>query len=338
MKVLLAEDDPAARLLFSRWLARWDYQVTAVGDGLSALEALRADPTLRLCMVDWMMPGLDGIDVCRAIRERAEPYVYTILLTGRGDKEDVVRGLAAGADDYIVKPCHGLELEVRLRAGRRVVELQEELIASREALRREAMHDALTGLLNRAALLEHLGRELVRVQRQGSSLCCIMIDVDSFKGVNDEYGHLVGDKVLGMIARRFEGALRNYDAVGRFGGEEFVMVLPDCDARYGEGVAERLRAEIEARPVETPQGSICVTASFGVASTEQHGEATSQALLRAADAALYRAKDGGRNRVCFAEPSDWAPAVSRTSRAQPEAAKAAPHEAQSDVAPPSAAG
>ncbi len=329
MKVLLAEDDPAARLLFSRWLTQWGYEVVAVGDGLAALDALQADPALRLCVIDWIMPGLDGIEVCRAIRARSAPYVYTILLTGKTDKQDVVRGLDAGADDYIVKPCHGLELEVRLRAGKRVVELQEELIASREALRREAMHDALTGLLNRAALLEHLGRELLRVERSKGSLCAIMIDVDCFKRINDEHGHLVGDKVLGMVARRFESVLRTYDAAGRFGGEEFVMVLPDCDARYGEGVAERLRHEIEARPVKTTDGDVFVSASFGVASTEQCREASPPMLLRAADAALYRAKAAGRNRVCRAELGDWIPPVasSRSFRPAPEA--------ESETAPPS---
>jgi diguanylate cyclase (GGDEF)-like protein len=314
VKVLLAEDDSASRILFSRWLAKWGYQVTAVGDGEAALEALRTDEGLRLCVMDWMMPGLDGIDVCRAIRARSEPYTYVILLTGKTNKEDVVRGLEAGADDYIVKPCHALELEVRLRAGRRVLELQEALIASREALRREAMHDALTGLLNRTALLDHMGRELGRVAEHGGALCAIMVDVDHFKSINDEHGHLVGDSVLRMLARRFEGVLRTYDAAGRFGGEEFLLALPDCDARYGQAVAERLRREIESRPVRTRQGDVQVTASFGVASAEPGSPVAAESLIRAADAAMYRAKFTGRNRVCVAEPGDWeSPVVSTRS-------------------------
>ncbi len=318
MKVLLAEDDPAARILFSRWLTKWGYQVTAVGDGLSALEALRDDQGLRLCVVDWMMPGLDGVDVCRAIRARSEPYAYVILLTGKTEKEDVVRGLDAGADDYIAKPCHALELEVRLRAGRRVLDLQEALIASREALRREAMHDALTGLLNRTALLEHLERELLRVARQSGSLCAIMIDVDHFKSINDEHGHLVGDSVLRMLARRFGGVLRTYDAAGRFGGEEFLLVLPDCDARYGQAVAERLRREIAGRPVRTQRGDIQVTASLGVAAAEPSRHASAEMLLRAADLAMYRAKFDGRNRTCLAEAGDWVPPVA-SERSRPAA-------------------
>ncbi len=288
--------------------------MTAVGDGYAALEALRTDPGLRLCLMDWMMPGLDGIDVCRAVRARSEPYTYVILLTGKTNKEDVVRGLEAGADDYIAKPCHALELEVRLRAGRRVLELQEALIASREELRREAMHDALTGLLNRTALLDHMERELGRVA-QGGSLCAIMVDVDRFKSINDEHGHLVGDSVLRMLARRFESVLRSYDAAGRFGGEEFLLALPDCDARYGQAVAERLRKEIESRPVRTRQGEVQVTASFGVASAERDSGVSAENLIRAADAAMYRAKFTGRNRVCQAEPGDWEPpAVSARSQ------------------------
>ncbi|MCD6043133.1 MAG: diguanylate cyclase, partial [Burkholderiales bacterium] len=314
VKVLLAEDDSASRILFSRWLAKWGYQVTAVGDGEAALEALRADQGLRLCVMDWMMPGLDGIDVCRAIRGRSEPYTYVILLTGKTNKDDVVRGLEAGADDYIVKPCNALELEVRLRAGRRVLELQEALITSREALRREAMHDALTGLLNRTALLEHMGRELGRVSEHRGSLCAIMVDVDHFKSINDEHGHLVGDSVLRMLARRFEGVLRTYDAAGRFGGEEFLLALPDCDAHYGQAVAERLRKEIESRPVRTRQGDVQVTASFGVAAATPGNQVEVEGLIRAADAAMYRAKFTGRNRVCAAEPGDWeSPVVSTRS-------------------------
>jgi diguanylate cyclase (GGDEF)-like protein len=316
VKVLLAEDDSASRMLFSRWLAKWGYQVTAVGDGQAALEALRADEGLRLCVMDWMMPGLDGIDVCRAIRERTEPYTYVILLTGKTNKEDVVLGLEAGADDYIVKPCNALELEVRLRAGRRVLDLQEALIASREELRREAMHDALTGLLNRSAFLDHIGHELGRVAKQGAKLCAVMIDVDHFKNINDEHGHLVGDSVLRMLARRFEGVLRTYDAAGRFGGEEFLLALLDCDARDGLAVAERLRQEIASRPVRTRQGEVQVTASFGVASVQAGEVVTAERLLRAADAAMYRAKFTGRNRVCLAEAGDWeGPLVSTRSQA-----------------------
>lgn len=306
MRLLLADDDPVDRAILTRWLRRWGYEVHAVADGVEALAALQMDPSIRICVVDWVMPKLDGVGVCRAIRERQqESYVYTILLTAKTQKEDVVRGIEAGADDYIVKPCNPLELEVRLRAGRRVVELQQDLIQSREALRTEAMHDFLTGLLNRAALFEHLDKELVRVQRTGGSLCVIMMDVDYFKAINDEHGHLVGDTVLRDLARRFEGVLRTYDAVGRFGGEEFLMVLANCDSTYGQAVAERLRSHLASKKVRIDGEELPVTVSFGVAATESRRHVNSEALIRAADSALYRAKATGRDRVCVARSSDW---------------------------------
>ncbi len=313
VKVLLADDDRVARAVVARWLEQWGYQVTTASDGHAALRVLEQDPEIRLCIVDWMMPGLHGVDVCRALRGRTqEPYVYAILLTAKAEKDDVVAGLEAGADDYMAKPCHRLELEVRVRAGRRVIELQENLIRAREALRREAMRDSLTGLWNRAALLSHLDRELLRVRRNGGSVCAVMVDVDHFKCINDEHGHLAGDRVLRDVARRFESVLRTYDEVGRFGGEEFLMVLADCDAHYGRTVAERMRRELSVRPVRTHTGDLVVSASFGVAATEQSGSFSSEALLRAADTALYRAKNTGRDRVALAMPGDWV--MPRSSR------------------------
>lgn len=309
MRILLADDDPVDRATLTRWLRRWGYEVSAVSDGVQALEALEQDPSIRICVVDWVMPQVDGVAVCKAIRERQqgqqERYVYTILLTSKTETEDVIRGIEAGADDYIVKPCNPLELEVRLRAGRRVVDLQQDLILSREALRQEARHDPLTGLLNRAALFEHLSKELERAHRTGGSLCVIMIDVDHFKSINDEYGHLAGDTVLRDLARRFEGVLRPYDAVGRFGGEEFLMVLSNCDAEYGDVIGERLRSQLAGQLVRLDGLEVPVTASFGVAATEHRRHVGVEALIRAADNALYRAKAAGRDRVCVAQSVDW---------------------------------
>jgi diguanylate cyclase (GGDEF)-like protein len=318
VRILLADDDPVDRAILTRWFERWGYEVTAVGDGEEALAALESDPTIRICVLDWVMPKRDGVEVCRFIRSRQQDfYVYTILLTGKTQKEDVVRGIEAGADDYIVKPCNPLELEVRLRAGRRVVDLQQDLILSREALRQEAMRDPLTGLLNRSALFQHLDKELVRVQRTGGSLCVVMIDVDFFKSVNDEHGHLAGDAVLRDLAKRFEGVLRTYDAVGRFGGEEFLMVLANCDSAYGQAVAERLRGHLAAQRVRLNGLELPVTASFGVAATENRRHCDAESLIRAADAALYRAKAAGRDRVCLARSADWL-APPPSSRVAPE--------------------
>src|SRR6185295_5091796 len=186
MKILLADDEPIARTMLEHWLAGWGYEVTLARDGESALQALKDDPELRLLVVDWVMPKKDGIEVCKAIRSGPqEPYVYVVLLTAKDDKSDIIAGLDAGADDYLVKPCNPLELKVRLRAGRRVIELQEQLVSARETLRFEAMHDSLTQLLNRRATLEQLDRELVRAARRGAPLTVITADLDHFKAVND---------------------------------------------------------------------------------------------------------------------------------------------------------
>ena len=298
MKVLVADDEPVARTLFSHWLTAWGYEVVAVSDGRAALEALESDPSLRIALLDWMMPESSGPEIVRQLRERAgDHYVYVMLVTARHDKADVIEGLESGADDYIAKPCNPLELKVRVRAGHRVVELQQELVRAREALRFEAMHDPLTGLLNRRAVIRMLEQELTRAGRTGSPISVALIDLDRFKSINDTHGHAIGDAVLVSTARSLEQAVRGYDHVGRLGGEELVVVLPDCTEDDAVNVAERLRMLLRLSPVSTPAGLVSFTASFGVASSEHVGGGDPHALVDAADAALYRAKNKGRDRV-----------------------------------------
>lgn len=306
MKILLADDEPIARTMLEHWLVGWGYDVIPVKDGEAALEALRADPEIRMAVVDWVMPKLDGIEVCRRVRSGpSEPYTYLLLLTARDNKSDIVEGLDAGADDYLVKPCNPLELKVRLRAGRRVVELQEQLVSARESLRFETMHDGLTGMLNRSAVLEHLDRELVRATRSGAQVALLMADLDLLKAVNDEFGHPAGDAVLREVARRMQEAVRAYDSLGRLGGGEILCVLPECSADVAVSVSERLGAAVSHAPIATSAGAISITASVGVASTEQLPGATAEQLMRAADAALGRAKQAGRARSCLAGPQDF---------------------------------
>ncbi len=301
MKILLADDEPIARTMLEHWLTGWGYEVVTVRDGEAALNALAADPGLRLAIIDWVMPKVDGIEVCRQVRGGpAEPYVYLVLLTAKDDKSDIIQGLDAGADDYLIKPCNPLELKVRLRAGRRVIELQEQLVRARETLRFEAMHDSLTQLLNRGATLEHLDRELARASRRNSSLTVLVADLDHFKAINDTWGHATGDIVLREAARRLKIGVRAYDSVGRLGGEEFIGVLPDCDARAGLSVAQRLCRLVSESPVVTPAGQVPVTISIGLAASDQFPAATAEELTRAADAALYQAKNAGRARVVLA--------------------------------------
>jgi diguanylate cyclase (GGDEF)-like protein len=306
MKILLADDEPIARTMLEHWLAGWGYEVTLARDGESALQALKDDPELRLLVVDWVMPKKDGIEVCKAIRNGPqEPYVYIVLLTAKDDKSDIIAGLDAGADDYLVKPCNPLELKVRLRAGRRVIELQEQLVKARESLRFEAMHDSLTGLLNRGAVIEQLTKELVRASRRGAPVSVLMGDLDHFKSINDTHGHAAGDAVLREAARRLKAGVRAYDNVGRLGGEEFICVLPECDAKTGLAVAQRLCRSLSDTPTRFNGTEISHSISIGVAATDQFGSARSDELMRAADAALYRAKHAGRSRALLAVEKEF---------------------------------
>jgi two-component system cell cycle response regulator len=296
VRVLIADDDPVSRRLLQVTLGNSGYETVMATDGAEALHALEQKDCPRLVILDWIMPKLDGVEVCRAIRKRApEPYLYVILLTVKGQQREIVEGLEAGADDYVTKPFDLLELKARLRAGRRILELQDQLIASREELRFEATHDAQTGLLNHGAILELLHKEVLRSQREGTPLGVIMLDLDHFKLVNDQYGHLVGDTVLREVSRRLQQSIRPYDSVGRYGGEEFVVVAPGCNLENAKSLAERLRASVSSEPIRDSAVSISVTASLGVSSAL--GAGGLDQVLRATDEALYTAKLEGRNRV-----------------------------------------
>lgn len=301
MKVLVADDEAVTRRLLESTLTRWGYEVVVADDGLEALRLLEVPDAPKLAMLDWLMPGMDGLSLCREIRSRkTEPYTYILLLTSRSNQGDVVAGLDAGADDYMVKPFHPQELKVRLRTGKRIIFLQDQLITSREALRDLATHDPLTGLWNRAAILDLLSSELTRADRSGSTVGVILADLDHFKEVNDTYGHMIGDAVLVEAAKAMCSATRAYDAVGRHGGEEFLIVMSGCDAVNSLSHAERLRAAVERASVETACGPVRVTTSMGVAVSHPGAVNTANGLIQAADEALYLAKRHGRNRAVLA--------------------------------------
>ena len=300
MRILVAEDDPVSRRLLESYMAKWGYEAVVASDGAEAWERLQAADAPRLALLDWMMPGLDGVEVCGRVRQRAQqPYTYILLLTAKDEKLDVIEGLESGADDYLTKPFHSQELKARLRVGKRILDLEDGLLAAREVLQFKATHDQLTGLWNRGAILDTLHRELARSRRESGSVGVLLADLDHFKSINDDHGHLAGDQVLRETARRLTSSVRIYDAVGRYGGEEFLIVVPGCNALTARTKAEQLRAAIGSRPVKTTEGAIPVTASIGAvaASGEVDANANADALLRAADAALYRAKAAGRNRV-----------------------------------------
>jgi diguanylate cyclase (GGDEF)-like protein len=298
MKILIAEDNADFRFGLQHVLRGWGYEVVPVGDGLAAWQRLQEPNGPKLALLDWLMPGLDGPEVCREVRRHlTSPYLYLILLTARADQGDVILGLEAGADEYLVKPVDLTELRARLRTGQRILELQEQLLAAQDALRHEASHDHLTGLWNRAVILDRLGQELARCRREAKAVGVLMVDVDHFKRVNDAHGHPAGDAVLREVSRRLAAAVRPYDTVGRYGGEEFLLVLAECDAARTAQLGERLRLAVADTTVPLPDGPVEVTISVGGAATGEPAVADGAGLVRAADAALYRAKAAGRNRV-----------------------------------------
>jgi diguanylate cyclase (GGDEF)-like protein len=296
MRVLIADDDPLHTRLLEGLLVSGGYGVLKAVNGVEALKTLEGSEPIQLVIADWMMPEMDGIQLCREIRKRFnEPYVYIILLTARDQRDDIVEGLDAGADDYLIKPVHHSELNARIRAAQRIIDLQDRLLAAQERLRIQAMYDALTGLWNRRAIFEALARELDRARRQQSPLAVVMIDLDHFKRINDTYGHLAGDDVLREAAQRLRETVRSYDFVGRYGGEEFLIVAPGSESSRAMDLAERIRRLFADNPIRLSTAAIPVTLSLGVVCLQDGQAAEISKVLSAADDALYSAKGGGRN-------------------------------------------
>ncbi|MEW6532100.1 MAG: diguanylate cyclase [Thermodesulfobacteriota bacterium] len=300
MRILVAEDDPITRKLLEAHLGKWGHEVTMCLDGDAAWDILSRDDAPKMAILDWMMPGKDGVTLCRNVRglERQQ-YTYIILLTAKTRKEDVIEGLEAGADDYIAKPFDAHELQVRVRTGVRILRLQEDLMSALAASEYQATHDALTGLWNRRSIMRALETELARAEREDTEVGVIMADVDHFKRINDTFGHMAGDAVLVEVAARFTRNARPYDVIGRYGGEEFLIVCPGCDLDSCGRLAERLRQALSESPVTAQEASIDLTMSFGVSARPGGDTRNAELIIKEADQALYRAKELGRNRVEF---------------------------------------
>jgi two-component system, cell cycle response regulator len=292
MKILLVEDSYVERHRIGGYLTDWGLDFIAVGSGTEAVTLLEGPEPPEMALLDWMLPGLDGIDVCRRIRAKGTvaKYIYTVMLTAKNRKQDLLLAMEAGADDYLAKPVDPSELRARIMVGKRILELQQ-------SLRFAATHDFLTNLLNRSEIIAAVERELSRSGREEKPATIIMADIDHFKNVNDSLGHAAGDEVLKQVARRLKSDLRPYDVVGRYGGEEFLIILPGCELTIGARRADEIRNLVAKDPIVTPFGKTSTTVSMGVTVTCRSRTQSVSDLLHEADLAMYAAKKNGRNRV-----------------------------------------
>lgn len=298
----MVDDEPVGRRLLGQMLRERGYEVVDVESAAAALLALSRAGAPRMAIVDWNLGAIDGPQLCRLMRAR-QPYVYVVLTTARGGRQPLIDAMNSGADGFLQKPIEGDEIEAWLAAGQRIVVMQDRLLDVQAELERRASHDALTGVVNRAGLTDSLRREISRAQRTEAPVAAVLLDVDRFKSINDSHGHNVGDEVLIEFARRCSAAVRDYDLFGRYGGEEFLLVLPGASLADARIAGQRLVDTVAARAFDTTAGPLTVTTSAGVASTAQ-GHRSMESLLAAADGALYHAKHTGRARVCAATDTE----------------------------------
>jgi two-component system chemotaxis response regulator CheY len=295
MKILIVDDSASNALILRRLVERLGHDAVLARDGIEAWQALE-DRSISLVISDWVMPRMDGLELCRRIRARRDSrYVYFILLTVKCDRSDRLQGLRAGADDFLVKPPDPEELFSRLEIARRLMAMQDELERKNQLLAELATTDELTGLKNRRRFREDLELQFQIAIRQSIPLSVVMLDVDRFKSLNDEFGHPAGDLVLKGVADILKAGLRGQDTPARYGGEEFVLLLPGTEGRNATIVAERLRGSL-SRVEPSPRP---ITASFGVAELHRQHRSPDD-LVAEADRALYVAKQQGRDRVVFA--------------------------------------
>jgi two-component system, cell cycle response regulator len=292
VKIMLIEDSALERRQIGRLLKKWSLECVAVENGTDAWRLLQGPDAPSLVLLDWMLPGLDGIELCRRIRTLGAngSYIYTVMLTAKNKKQDLLTAMAAGADDYLSKPVEPSELRARLMVGKRILDLQQ-------ALRFTATHDFLTKLLNRAEILASLKREVARSARENKPTAIILADLDNFKFINDSLGHAAGDAVLKEVAQRLQSDLRTYDLVGRYGGEEFLLLLPNCNLITASRRADEIRNLVSKDAIVTTFARIPVTISMGVTVSGGSGGLTIEDLLQQADEALYQAKNNGRDCV-----------------------------------------
>jgi two-component system, cell cycle response regulator len=299
MEILVAEDSAVYRRVIGSYLRDWGFDLKIASDGTEAWKILQEHGSPKLTLLDWVLPGVNGTELCRRIRARSagDGYVYTVVLTAKNERKDMLQAMAAGADDYLMKPFDEAELRARLFAGKRILELQEQLVSARESLQFAATHDALTGVWNRMAVIDFLTKEMARSKRENTPVAVLLADIDHFKHINDTLGHLEGDSVLKEVAKRMSSDLRIYDEFGRYGEEEFLIIMPGCDLPSARRRGEEIRKRVCTFPVRTRTGEALVTISMGVVARTFAADLDPEEVLGWADQALYSAKHKGRNRV-----------------------------------------
>lgn len=286
------------------YLNQGGYEVLQSEDGEAGFAAWDRE-SIRFVITDWMMPRMDGPELIQLIRGQDSPqYTYIIMLTAREDKGDVVAGLNVGADDYLIKPVDPAELIARIEIGRRILNLEARLQEARDEMAYLAKHDGLTELLNRRAIYEMARGELERSRREGAPLSVIMLDLDHFKKINDNFGHPTGDQTLRAVAVAMQASLRQQDGPSRWGGEEFLILLPNTTLKTAAMLAEAIRRAIDDIRLQAGERSVRVQASLGVACLAPESSNSLDEVLSQADQALYQAKRSGRNRVCVYSDAD----------------------------------
>lgn len=302
MKVLIADDDASTRIAVSRLVRKWGYEDIPVSDGNQAWELLGADNPPRIAVLDWMMPGLEGVEICRLLQEKPDdPFIYVILLTSKRETPDLVYALDNGAHDFVTKPVHPEELRSRIAVGRRLVESEDKLLRYAHEMERLAQErerlmlvDPLTEAGNRRNAERHLGDNMARFQRNGEVFGILLLDVDNFKHLNDTRGHAAGDEVLIGLVNTLKNSVRTYDRVFRWGGEEFIVLLPNIQPEEVEKMGNRICTAVSGTPVEIGGQSLTITVSMGA--TYVRPTDTIDTLLTRADRLMYESKKSGKNR------------------------------------------
>lgn len=298
--VLVAEDEPVSQRMVAKNLQDWGFDPIVVADGEKALRVLLRK-NIPLVLLDWMMPGLSGPELAQHIREmdqKKKKYTYIILVTARDKIQDISAGFAAGVDDYITKPFHPLELKARLQAGLRIISLERQLLNYQKKLEKLATTDSLLRVKTRRQILAELNSELARAEREHQNVGLILVDIDHFKKINDSYGHPAGDKVLKKVANLLKKNIRRYDRIGRYGGDELIIILPNCGLAEVARIGQRLCQAIARLKIQLENNIVLqVTLSGGATSSEAFTRASPQILINTCDKALYEAKAKGRNQI-----------------------------------------